>query len=127
VALEALAAHERMGITAHDTLQPHGLAPSGLEALSHSVALMPEVRRAWLARKQVRHLTNRDCFVLVFELRTSLELGARDRMEPVLRDLRAAIELPGETLVVGLQGASRAVQRSLHRQLKALGPAGHIR
>jgi hypothetical protein len=127
LALEAAASNERAHLAPHDALLPHGLGDEPAGALRHSLALMPEVKRAWLARKQVSHLAHHSLFVMVFELRKSRDGSDHDRHEAVLHDLRSALDMPGDVLLVNLRRTHHDLRHALEQQLRDIGPLCRVR
>jgi len=77
------AAHERRVASAErsmlrrgDLLLPHGLPPTELLAWRAVLSSENGLKRAWLARKQVRHLQALPAYVLVIEFRALRWVGA---------------------------------------------------
>jgi hypothetical protein len=64
-----LAQVERAQLRAQDVLEPHELSEAALEAWLQVLQTRSDVRRAWLARKGVRHLPRIPAYVLCVELK----------------------------------------------------------
>src|SRR5262249_13183363 len=85
------AAAERQHLETAATYLPHGLGPDVVEALRGHLAAYPEIRRACLVRKQVRHLPGQPLFAL--GLRGVPFFGKRTGVDPELVQ-KLAREIP---------------------------------
>jgi len=111
---------ERISVSAKDTLLPHGLDSSGLEVLRSVFSREPEVERAFLVQKQLRHISKQRFFLLcVHARREQQRLPEREADACLVQRLSAALELPGRLLVITPSGGFRAIARRVAAQPKA--------
>jgi Zn-dependent protease with chaperone function len=75
-----LAGLERAQLRSQDVLVPHGLTREALTAFLHALEGEPKVRRAWLARKRVRHLSRVPAYVLCVQFKL-LGFGGESDLE----------------------------------------------
>ncbi len=105
---------ERTAVTAADTFLPHGLAAPELEALRRTFAAEPELARAELAQKELKHFTHQRLFVLCVRRQPAwhrLQDAEQDRA--LTRRLTQGVRLPGRVLVFPPTGGFRALARKL--------------
>jgi hypothetical protein len=74
-----LAAAERAQLRVQDVLHPHGLDADALASWIEVLSRDKSVRRAWLARKQVRHLPRIPAYVLCVQFKL-LSSGGESRL-----------------------------------------------
>jgi Zn-dependent protease with chaperone function len=113
--LQRAAAEERKNVTTRDTFEPHGLAPEGLAALVERLRAVPELRKAYLARKRVAHLTHRPFFVLGFTCTAPFRFYRIKRANEVLRKIKDTVPFPGETWIMNVEGENSRFKRKLKR------------
>jgi hypothetical protein len=105
---------ERREVTARDRFLPHGLSAPELEALRKILAAEPELARADLARKDLRHFPKQRLFLLSVRRRAPWHrLPSRDRDQQLVNRLTRNVRLPGRVLVFAPTGAFRAIGRKL--------------
>jgi Zn-dependent protease with chaperone function len=105
---------ERSEASAGDTFIAHGLTEAELEALRKVLTAEPELVRAELAQKQMRHFPKQKFFVLCAHRRQPWHrLPNRDRDLDLVRRLSARVQLPGRVLVFPTSGSFRALARKL--------------
>lgn len=115
-AARAAADRERSHVSHRDTFLPHQLDEPALAALRTQLALFPELTRAYLVRKSLRHEGGQPLFVLCVQSRVGL-LG-RSSAE---RDLRLVVglvpkvRLPGRVLVIPAAGEYRRLAAAIRR------------
>jgi Zn-dependent protease with chaperone function len=103
---------ERDNITADDKLDPHAIPEAKLTPLREALRAVPELRKAYLARKRVQHLTGRPFYILGFKAtRRLLLFRDRTREQRVLHALQHNVLFPGETLIVCLEGENYWLDR----------------
>jgi len=83
-----LAAAERSQLRAQDVLHPHGLEQDTLAEWIEVLESDQTVRRAWLARKQVRHLARIPAYVLCVQFKM-LSTGGEGRLTQIGNALSA--------------------------------------
>jgi Zn-dependent protease with chaperone function len=115
-ALDQAAEKERNTLRVSDTFEPHGLAPQVLAALDAQLrAVQPQIRRAWLAKKRVRQMIDRPCYVLGFAVTSPLRLHNGKRAAQALAAIREAVQFPGEMLILNVEGDNYRFGRKLRR------------
>ncbi len=92
----------RNELTSGDRFVPHGLGRDTLEQLVLNLALVPEVRVAYLVKKELED-NGPPLYVLAFEGRTGF-LASEDALAQVPERLSQMVSLPGEHWVVPLDG-----------------------
>jgi tetratricopeptide (TPR) repeat protein len=106
------AQQERARLEIRATYLPHDLGRQALDAVRRQLATRPEIRRAFLVRKQVRHFPERPLFVLGVERRLPWYGGRLQRDNLALQNrLARELELPGEWFVLVLNGRRPGVKR----------------
>jgi Zn-dependent protease with chaperone function len=106
-----LASLERAQLRANDVLGPHGLERAGLAPCVEALRNERTVRRAWLARKQVRHLARIPAYVLCVEYKL-LRSGNENRLAHLADALGA-----GRTCLVVSSASARRRVRKIERAL----------
>jgi Zn-dependent protease with chaperone function len=112
---------ERSEMRATDDVIPHALPPGEVAALVAPVRAHPRVKRAYLARKRLRHFPDRDpVYVLAVVPRSTwFKLELRRKEDPLARELAEA--LPGTARVFVF--VKRDTTRALFRKVKRLAGA----
>jgi Zn-dependent protease with chaperone function len=106
------AQEERAKLELRAIYLPHGLEREALDALRSQLAARPEVRRAFLVRKAVRHFPERPLFVLGVERAGPWYGRLIGRGNAALQSaLARELELPGECFVLVLNGRRRRERR----------------
>ena len=126
-ALEDRALAERISVNVGDTLIAHDLRPAQLAHLQAQLSHHPDIRRAWLTRKQVQHFADRSLYVLLVERkRWPLRSSADDKR--FARQLVDTLEMPGQSFVQVLDKRSLELKKRA-RQLgnAAIYPASNSR
>jgi Zn-dependent protease with chaperone function len=113
----AVARKERLKITRRDRFEKHDLTEEQLEKIRQILYRYPQVRGAWLARKQVRLFTDKPSYVLAIRRRW----GIFDDMARADKFLSAyvASQMPVTCAVVILKWRN---SRPVSRLLSASGP-----
>lgn len=105
---------ERSEVNASDTFIPHGLTETDIEAVCKVLAAEPEVVRADLAQKQLRHFPKQKLFVLCAHRRAPWHrIPNRDLDLALVRRLSQKIRVPGRVLVFPPSGGFSALARKL--------------
>lgn len=104
VALQEAATRERNGVSIHDRFERHGLPDEDLAALRSALRSIPGLRRAYLVRKRVEHLSHSPCFVFGFKTSRWFQLHSDSRAKEVLRLIQESVSFPGETILIDLEG-----------------------
>jgi Zn-dependent protease with chaperone function len=103
-----LAATERSQLKRNDLLLPHGLPPAELLAWLAALSSQKGLKRAWLARKQVRYLQAVPAYLLVIEF-SAIKWVSGATLQ------RVANSLPESVSCLVL---NKAVKRSAGRQIR---------
>lgn len=127
-AVQAEAQHERESVYKPDSFLPHALEPADLSALTAELAKHRRVKRAWLARKDLKHNPDRPVFVLGIDkgfdwrayLRSNGFSVAKAAPDPLVDELASTLPFPGEAFVVPLH----AENAWLKKKLKKVAGAG---
>jgi hypothetical protein len=114
---------ERSNVSASDRFLPHDLTAAELAALGETLAGIPGLAEAYLARKELRHFPRRRLFVLCVRSRVGF-LGRSNALldESVARRAMAKVKLPGRVLVVSPGGVFAPLARKISRQPDARVP-----
>lgn len=106
-AMLAAAREERATFTEHDSVEPHGLTESQLEALRQALKAFPEVRSAALARKKVKHFPDSPVFVLGVYIRKKFWRRRSTQAVEVRKALLTGVPLADEWFCWSLDLVSR--------------------
>ena len=111
---EAAARKERSTLLISDKLLPHELPANLMPALLAHLADSGEVRRAWLARKQTRHRPEVPMYVLAIQRRSSWwKFESSGGSQQLIDQLARDIELPGDALVIPVDGENKSFGKKL--------------
>jgi Zn-dependent protease with chaperone function len=103
-----LARRERAQLLTSDTLLPHELPAEAVQAIVEKLRTFPEVRCAWLLRKQTRHYAHVPLYVLGVRRKTGWwKLESSQAQQKLVNALCADLQFPGETLVLCLDGDNK--------------------
>jgi hypothetical protein len=105
---------ERADLKPTDVFEPHELPPAELAGVLELLAAEPAVRRACLARKQVKYLPAQRLYVLGLDLRKTFRLSSRvaaNRL--VVQNLVKSIHLPGAVFIFVAEGKYRPIGRAV--------------
>jgi Zn-dependent protease with chaperone function len=94
---------EREALHLRDRFDPHGLSAARASALATDLAAIG-VRRAWLVRKRLQHRPESPLYVLGFKLTPWWKLRNARAIDALMQRIVGSIELPGETLVINVEG-----------------------
>jgi len=121
---------ERNSVSANDTFIPHGLDETALQKLRETFAADPQLARAELAQKELKHFPKQKLFVLcVHRWQSWHRLPNADQDRTLVNRLSRTVQLPGRVLVIPPSGSSRALARKIravtgaevyrHREMKS--------
>lgn len=103
-----LARRERSQLLTSDTLLPHELPAETVQAIVERVRTFPEVRCAWLVRKQTRHYSHLPLYVLGVRRKTGWwKLESSQAQQKLVNALCENLPCPGDTLVFCLDGDNK--------------------
>ena len=119
-AIEAESAHERDAVYRSDSFLPHELDGAALAGIRGVLASHPRVKRAWVARKAVKHKPEQPVFVLGFDTGFDWRLIPRAfgirlsaPRDPLVDALASTVPFPGEGFVVNLHSNNAWLKRKL--------------
>jgi Zn-dependent protease with chaperone function len=105
---------ERTTLKPGDVFLPHELKPGELAEAIQVLAAEPAIRRACLARKQVKYLTAQRLFVLRLDVKkTFWSSGRAAAIQRIVQNVVKSIQLPGATLVFVAEGNYAAPGRAV--------------
>ncbi len=104
--IEGRAHQERSRFLPTDTLEEHDLPAEAVQSLRQQLEGIEGLRCAYIARKRVEHLPHRHCYVLAFKLGPWWKgrVGHRQRLDAALEAIQARLSLPGETILLCIDG-----------------------
>jgi len=107
---------ERREVTVRDPLIPHALSDEELGKVREALAAEPELFRAWLARKELRHFPKQKLFLLCVHARPAWHrLPSADRDQDLVNRLSRKLQLPGRVLVFGRTAGFRPLARKVQK------------
>lgn len=103
---------ERARFTISDKLQPHGLTPDQVAAIT---AQLRELRiyRAWLVQRVLKHMPERPQLVLGFRATKPLRWHSAARAEQQQRQILSRIAFPHDVIVIAVDGDNVKFGRKL--------------
>jgi Zn-dependent protease with chaperone function len=109
------AERERAQWLASDTIVAHKLSGEEIATLNGQLKAIPEVRRAYVVRKLVRHFPETPMYILGYEVTPWWRLHSRSRATATLQRIRQDIYFPGRTLIVSVEGRNYKFGRRMRR------------
>ena len=111
-----LARRERAQLTTSDTLLPHELPAETVQGIVEKLRTFPEVRCAWLVRKQTRHYSHLPLYILAVRLKTRWwKLESSQPQQQLVDALCANLQCPGDTLFFCLDGENKQFRSRFKR------------
>ena len=104
---------ERDSLTLKDKLLLHELDDEQLDALREALHQIPGLRKAYLVRKQLQHRPEQPLFILGFCVTPWWKLHRNKRAMQAQQQILDQVRMPGETLVVNLEGQNYRFHRKL--------------
>ena len=89
-----------------DTLVAHQLSRDELSDLTAQLRAIPDLTRAYLARKVTRHFPERPMYVLGFKSGRWWQLYDAARGHALTHRIRQEVRFPGDALIVNIEGAN---------------------
>ena len=103
-----LARRERAQLRTSDKLLPHELPAETVQAIVEKLRTFPEVRCAWLVRKQTRHYSHLPLYILAVRRKTGWwKLESSQAQQRLVDALCANLQCPGDTLFFCLDGENK--------------------
>lgn len=103
-----LARRERGQLLTSDTLLPHDLAAEAVQEIVEKLRTFPEVRIAWLVRKQTQHYSHLPLYVLAVRRKARWwKLESSQAQQQLVDALCAAVKIPGDAIVFCVDGDNK--------------------
>jgi len=102
--LEQAAAKERAIVRTSDRFERHGLDAETLGRLQAQLRSIPQLKKAYFVRKQVKLLPERASYVLAYTVRAYWH--TRKRSAEVLAQIQQQAQFPGETMILSAEGGN---------------------
>lgn len=102
--LQEAAAEERSQVLVKEKLDRHGLPESAIATMRTQLQAIPGMRKAYLLKKRLMHLPHRPCYVLGFTVAGTFRLYSKRRVSEVLTEIHNTVQVPGETLIINVEG-----------------------
>jgi Zn-dependent protease with chaperone function len=102
--VQEVAATERNRIFLRDIFEPHGLSDDALAELRNQLQAVPGLRKAYLMKKQVKHLPHLPCYVFGYRVTSFFQLHSKRRAQEVLQHIQQSMRFPGETMIINVEG-----------------------
>ena len=108
------AQHERERVSDSDELEPHALSSVEVERLSEQLALLPQIKIAYLARKKTKYFPEQPFYLVgVMTHYPWYQYKPEQADQLLLRQLLSEIEYPGHTYVIILNAKRRHLKKVL--------------
>jgi len=103
---------ERGEVRVSDKLMPHGLSAEQVEVLTRQLQQFPELKRAYLVRKQTVHYQEHPLYILAFERNVPFwKFDSANAMQMLTHRLGQEVAYPGETIIICVDGENKAFRR----------------
>lgn len=102
--LQDAAAEERNRVSIKDKLERHGLSEHIIAELRAQLQTIPGLRKAYFARKNVKHLKHHPCFVLGFTVADLFQPHNKQHVAGILDEIQKKVQFPGKTLIINVEG-----------------------
>lgn len=114
IELQQAAEKERNEIRLTDKLECHQLSDDELAKLCTRLQTIPKLRKAYLVKKVVKHFAQRPCYVFGFSVTSLLQFHSKKRVSEILQQIQEAVEFPGETILINVDGDNYRFGRKFH-------------
>lgn len=103
-----LARRERGQLLTSDTLLPHELPAETVQEIAAKLRTFPEVRHAWLVRKQTQHYSHLPLYILAVRRKSRWwKLESSQAQQQLVDALCAAVKIPGDAIVFCVDGDNK--------------------
>ena len=102
--VEQLSQKERSHVSSKDKFEPHGISEDMLAASLVQLRAIPDLSVVYLVKKRVLFFPHRPLYVLGYTVIRPFFPDGRRRATEVLERIEKSIRLPGDTLVVNVDG-----------------------
>lgn len=103
-ALLEAAGRERGLLLLKEKFDRHALGDAALTRLRQQLRAIPGLAKAYLVRKRVQHFAHLPCYVLGYRASGFFRFQRKRLEGGVLQQIRNEVELPGETLIISVDG-----------------------
>jgi Zn-dependent protease with chaperone function len=110
-----LARKERADLHTGDALEEHGLPEEAIAKLQQQVQKIPNLRKAYLARKRLQHLPHHPLYVLGHVVAPWWKPYRVKVSATVQQAILDNVNFPGETLIISVEGENARFARKLRR------------
>ena len=110
---------ERNQVLLSDRFVAHSLGADRLARLAAELKSVKKLRRAYLVQKMVQHFPGEPLYILGVKSTGFLQLHNRQRTAAVVQAIREGIELPGDTIIIDVEGSNYRFGRKLRRVKRA--------
>lgn len=112
--LQDAATEERKQILASEKLERHDLPEQAIASLRSQLQEVPGLHKAYFVKKNVRHLKHHPCYVLGFTVGGMFQRYEKRCADKTSANIRKAVQFPGETLIINVEGESSRIGRKLY-------------
>jgi len=102
--LQQAAGKERNQVLLRDKFEPHDLPEGAVAELRAQLRAIQGLRKAYFVKKHVKHLAHRPCYVLGFSVTGPFRFHSKKRAGEVLARIQKAVQFPGETMILNVEG-----------------------
>jgi len=106
---------ERYRLRPTDKFEPHDLPMTLLADLTRQLHAVPGVRQCYLVRKQVERQPNKPLLILAFSCNGWWPARSRKRADAIRKRIIAALQFPGELLVLNLEECGWRLRMRIRR------------
>ncbi|HSE01137.1 MAG TPA: M48 family metalloprotease [Burkholderiales bacterium] len=110
-----LARKERAELHVRDALEEHGLPEEAVARLRQQLQRIPGLRKAYLVRKRVEHLSHHPLYVLGHVVSPWWKPHRKKLAATVQQAILDNVSFPGETLIISVEGENARFSRKLRR------------
>lgn len=102
--LQQAADKERDQVLLADKFERHDLPEDVLAGLRAQLRAILGLRKAYFVKKRVKHLAHRPCYVFGYSVTGSFQFHSKKRAAEVLQRIQEAVQFPGETMIINVDG-----------------------
>jgi Zn-dependent protease with chaperone function len=113
-AVQEAAAKERSRITLKDRFERHALPEEQLTELKAALRAVPGLHKAYLVKKQVKHLADKPCYILGYKAIKWYQLHSKRKVEEVFRRIQEDVPVPIDMQIINLDGENYRFGRKFH-------------
>ena len=102
--LDQAAEQERSTLMTNDKFEAHGLPEEAVASLVASLRAIPNLARAYLVRKRVRHFPERPLYILGYVVARKGIFRNKERAAELAEEINREVQFPGHTLIMSVIG-----------------------